>query len=30
MDKMDRDGKNKTKRTLLVVLQLCPVKGHRG
>ena len=29
MDKMDRDGENKTK-TLLVLLQLCLVKTHRG
>ena len=29
MDKTDRDGENKTQRTLLVLLQLCPVKTHR-
>ena len=29
MDKMDRDGENKTQ-ILLVMLQLCLVKTHRG
>ena len=29
MDKTDRDGENKTQRTLLVLLQLCSVKTHR-
>ena len=29
IDKMDRDGENKTK-TLLMLLQFCPVKSHRG
>ena len=30
MDKIDRDGENKTQNILQVLFQLCPVKTHRG